>query len=40
MAGANLLKKMSKNGLADSSDASLTRSVEVLKTSKKDLLRN
>jgi|LauGreDrversion4_2_1035121.scaffolds.fasta_scaffold304285_1 hypothetical protein len=40
MAGANLLKKMGKNGLADSSDGSLTRSVEVLRRSKKGLLRN
>lgn len=40
MVGANLLKKMGKNRLADSSDGSLTRSVEVLRTSKKGLLRN
>lgn len=41
MAGANLLKKLGKrSGIADSSDASQTKSLEVLRQSKKGLLRN
>ena len=40
MNAGNLLKKIGRNGVGDSSDQSITRSVEFVKSSIKTLLKN
>jgi hypothetical protein len=40
MNSGNLLKKIGRNGVGDSNDQSITRSFEIIKSSKKTLIRN